>query len=651
MSTSELDIEVQTQTIDDVVRRARNCELQLPDFQRDFVWKKERGRELVRSILLGLPIGSLIVLKKGKLSAVLNPLPVKGVASPNMVNGVPIAQIIPDLLLDGQQRVTTLCGVFSIHGVEFASGKKAAPVTTHMFIDIEKLHEAEASPLTGSDIHDMVDAAVVCAKVCPPHKSSKNNPNPLPRTVVTVRDVNGSSRSLDLTSTEEQGKHGYLPLHLVLSADRDAWEDAYAVHHPDPSPYKSLRNLLRRVGGYKIPVTYLGDRTNADDVSATYTNLNNQGLRLSVINLMDSALFRAGGNISVSKDWKEMAKGFVTNNVASLITANGGGEPESQSIIREEHYVQAATMLYYAHESLCGSWNANALSTEIGATKSLEIKPEGYRLIRDNLAKGFTWVGETFLPNQGITKGTSLPYPGLAVVMAVVHALFSFKSATTPGTPHKVEAVTSETILEKWFWRTAISSYYQQGSASKMKEDVPLLYRLVDGIPAPHNGAAVAYQPEIRNRKTFNITPTTLDGCTSITSALHKSVIALIQKSEPQDFWSQSKVKGDKVDIHHIFPKAYMEKSRKGTYAAGAPDYDSVVNKTPILGESNRAVSDKSPKDYLAQDIKPNNPAYASMLQEHLIVESQMGEAKDFAAFYETRRDALLEMLRAAYDY
>jgi hypothetical protein len=58
--------------------------LALPDFQRGYVWSPEQARSLVETMLLGLPIGSIIawVRKDGS-----------------------------ELIIDGQQRISTLLGM------------------------------------------------------------------------------------------------------------------------------------------------------------------------------------------------------------------------------------------------------------------------------------------------------------------------------------------------------------------------------------------------------------------------------------------------------------------------------------------------------------------------------------------------------------
>src|ERR1700693_4624308 len=75
--------------------------LQLPDFQRSWVWDEERIRSLIASVSRAFPVGALMSLDSG------GPVNFK----PRPVEGAPAEarQVAPQsLLLDGQQRMTSL---------------------------------------------------------------------------------------------------------------------------------------------------------------------------------------------------------------------------------------------------------------------------------------------------------------------------------------------------------------------------------------------------------------------------------------------------------------------------------------------------------------------------------------------------------------
>src|SRR5690349_8026384 len=79
---------------------AKSGKIQLPDFQRGWVWEDDRIKGILASVSRSFPIGALMVLETGG-EAHFHPRSIEGVHLP-----VPIE---PELLvLDGQQRLTSL---------------------------------------------------------------------------------------------------------------------------------------------------------------------------------------------------------------------------------------------------------------------------------------------------------------------------------------------------------------------------------------------------------------------------------------------------------------------------------------------------------------------------------------------------------------
>src|SRR5437870_12401792 len=81
-----------------------NCDegvLQLPDFQRSWVWDEGRIRSLIASVSRSFPVGALMALDTG------GPVNFK----PRLIEGAPSTAVEAKpqkLLLDGQQRMTSL---------------------------------------------------------------------------------------------------------------------------------------------------------------------------------------------------------------------------------------------------------------------------------------------------------------------------------------------------------------------------------------------------------------------------------------------------------------------------------------------------------------------------------------------------------------
>src|SRR3954451_19702604 len=84
-----------------ILNEARSGKLQLPDFQRGWVWDDNHISSLLASISLSYPIGAVMTLQTGNPDVRFRPRPLEGVELPKPVD--------PEfLLLDGQQRATSL---------------------------------------------------------------------------------------------------------------------------------------------------------------------------------------------------------------------------------------------------------------------------------------------------------------------------------------------------------------------------------------------------------------------------------------------------------------------------------------------------------------------------------------------------------------
>ena len=105
----------QSRSYDQIVHGIQHGTIKIPQFQREFVWTREKSAKLIDSILKGYPIGTFILWKtREQLRAVRN---IGSVDLPPTPDGDYAEQV-----LDGQQRLTSLYA--AVHGltIERASG-------------------------------------------------------------------------------------------------------------------------------------------------------------------------------------------------------------------------------------------------------------------------------------------------------------------------------------------------------------------------------------------------------------------------------------------------------------------------------------------------------------------------------------------------
>jgi hypothetical protein len=120
--------------VEDVIRLASEGRLRMPTFQRAFRWDAKDRRALLDSIYRGYPVGTLLLWK--------NPPSATEAGRPLDVTGVAKPQGDHYLVVDGQQRLTTL-----LEGL----GRAPAPSEMALVFDIER-EQVISRPLTPDEI-------------------------------------------------------------------------------------------------------------------------------------------------------------------------------------------------------------------------------------------------------------------------------------------------------------------------------------------------------------------------------------------------------------------------------------------------------------------------------------------------------------------
>ena len=104
--------------------------IQLPDFQRGWVWEDERIRGVLASVSRSFPIGALMVLETGGETR-FHPRPVEGVELAKDVD--------PELLvLDGQQRLTSLFQATTYGKVVATMNIRKQPIKRWFYFDMHR---------------------------------------------------------------------------------------------------------------------------------------------------------------------------------------------------------------------------------------------------------------------------------------------------------------------------------------------------------------------------------------------------------------------------------------------------------------------------------------------------------------------------------
>lgn len=254
-----------------LVEQAYEGKICLPDFQRDFVWPPDQIADLLRSILRGYFIGSLLLLRSDRDKPPFSPTLLRGAKSI-------YSETKPELLLlDGQQRLTSL--IYALIAPDLPL--KGTKLRRWFFIDLDLLSQ--------DPDHD--DIVIERSK----------------------RDVE------DLLSPAAQYQRHFLPCTaLFRPADFYKWlygcEDWIRTNQPEKEPIfrtewrESWQKIVDRVQNFEVPLVEL-PRVAEDDadamgrVCAIFEKLNSTGVDLSVYDLLTARLYRS--NIALHKLWDE----------------------------------------------------------------------------------------------------------------------------------------------------------------------------------------------------------------------------------------------------------------------------------------------------------------------------------------------------------
>jgi hypothetical protein len=136
--------------------------IQVPRFQRPFVWENERRVELLRSLRAGIPIGSLLVWRTSQTRLRCFEA-IAGVGIPQPIKGHTVSY-----LLDGHQRLTTLFAAFSMRSAPsqsielFPTPDEEIPAP--IFFDLEQDDFVVGNPTQASSclpLHLFLDAVAL----------------------------------------------------------------------------------------------------------------------------------------------------------------------------------------------------------------------------------------------------------------------------------------------------------------------------------------------------------------------------------------------------------------------------------------------------------------------------------------------------------
>lgn len=572
----------------ELLTKATQGKLQLPDFQRGWVWDDSHIRSLLVSIARSFPIGAVMLLENGG-EARFSVRPVEGVRLP------PDAPPPEELLLDGQQRLTSLTQVLKLKQPVRTRDDKKQELRVYYYIDIEVALRGPQS----------LDEAII---VVDEHRQQRGN---------FGRDV-----TLDLSSPEREVERFCFPCAQILNSDE--WEQLLSEKAPEKLArfMKFRRDVVQPFRSYALPVIRLQRDTSKEAVCLVFEKVNTGGVPLSVFELVTATWAAEGFNLR--HDW------FGADGQAGR-QARLARRPLLRDLQPTDFLQGLSLLASHAQRQAdlaAGKTGKDAAGVTAKREHILELRRSVFQTWAERLTAGFEHA-ERFLRSEGFHHPKFLPYRTQLTPLAAVLAHLG-ERWLEPQIKAK---------LSRWFWSGVFGELYGGAVETRIALDLQQLLAWIGGADEaePVTVSGASFQP---NR---------LDTLRSRTSAAYRGLYVLLQREGACDlFWRSRMVDLDrdevKLDVHHIFPRKWCDDQK-----IPSRSYNAIVNKTAISYKANRKIGGHAPSAYLKKlqddpQVRLSDDEMDRLLASHRIDPVAL-RADDYAGAYARRKQALLELI------
>ena len=383
--------------------------IQLPDFQRGWVWEDGRIKALIASITNNYPVGAAMFFEYGNDNIRFKY---------RVIEGVTATDVIPtELILDGQQRLTSIYSSLYSRNAVHTRTDKGKKIFRYYYIDIKKACDPNC---------DRVDAIFS-----------------VPETRIITSNF-GRDIELDLSDRTKEFENKMFPLNLILDfPEEQNWQNEYyAFYNYNQEIIKEFtefnKKIIMQTLQYKIPVISLGKDTPKEAVCQVFENVNTGGVSLTVFELV-TAIF-AIDDFELRKDWEERKAKYFDGDLLSCITATD--------------FLTACTLL---------STYKKGGTVSCKKKDVLNLSLKDYNNFADALSEGFV-EAEKILQEERVFSNKDLPYSTQLIPLAALCTLLS--------NGNRIKVTNIKNKIRQWYWCGVFGELYGGANETRYVNDV-----------------------------------------------------------------------------------------------------------------------------------------------------------------------------------
>lgn len=573
----------------DLLNDVKNGRIGLPDLQRPFVWKDNKVRELLDSMMKGYPIGYIMLWSS----------PVDYTNTAHIGKNEKVYKQPDDLVIDGQQRLTALLA--AMYGVPIKDKNYA-----------ERRIRISFNPLTR-------EFAVW--------------------TQAYERDTEWISEISSVFAADKEHTISKFRKAYIRTANEGRLknERPELTEEEEDAVEENINDLLN-LGIYSLPTLKINSKADEEDVADIFVRVNSGGQNLTEKNFIETliAVYDNGVYVKINKFCSE-----------SRIPANGTSYNQILQV-DPSHLIRVAVgvgfkraRLRYAYMLLRGK---NLKTGEI----TQNVREDNLAIFKDSLDMATNlnnWHAfMNVFVSAGYLKGSLVASSNAVVFSYVLYLIGKFE--------YKVSSVELQKIVRKWIFMSTITGFYTVSTETKVEKqfadlrDIHTANEFVEYLDSEISNRFTDDYFKYTLPSELNSSSATSPAWYGYVAAINVLGTPMLFSTTPLSQYFALGSSGDKssVDKHHIFPKHYLETIGYDNDR----DRNQIANFTYLDYSTNIDISDAPPEEYVNRyREKLGNEGYKLACAQNALPEN-FGKLT-YPEFLKRRRILMAQIIKKAY--